>query len=164
MQQDVLQAQVNRTKIVKEITMHHQLMGQVQAHLKGLLNRDQGSPDIVTEELIETPLQRTSDELLADGPAEQPPDSGRCKLHSEARMRRWRPRSVRGSRTLKLVISTRTPTASIGTITCSPSMCVFLARPPEPSEPLPSYMPLPLPVSLVVVVIAAIPIAGIPAM
>jgi outer membrane protein TolC len=65
MQQDVLQAQVNRTKIVKEITMHHQLMGQTQAHLKGLLNRDQGSPDIVTEDLVATPLQRTSDELLA---------------------------------------------------------------------------------------------------
>jgi len=64
-QQDVLQAQVNRTKIVKEITMHHQLMGQTQAHLKGLLSRDQGSPDIVTEDLIATPLQRTSDELLA---------------------------------------------------------------------------------------------------
>jgi outer membrane protein, heavy metal efflux system len=65
MQQDVLQAQVNRTKIVKEITMHHQQMGQVQAHLKGLLSRDQGSPDIDTEDLIETPLKRTSDELLA---------------------------------------------------------------------------------------------------
>jgi cobalt-zinc-cadmium efflux system outer membrane protein len=65
MQQDVLQAQVNRTKIVKEITMHHQLMGQTQAHLKGLLSRDQGSPDIVTEDLIATPLRRTSDELLA---------------------------------------------------------------------------------------------------
>jgi outer membrane protein TolC len=65
MQQDVLQAQVNRTKIVKEITMHHQLMGQTQAHLKGLLSRGQGSPDIVTEDLIATPLQRTSDELLA---------------------------------------------------------------------------------------------------
>ena len=65
MQQDVLQAQVNRTKIVKEITMHHQLMEQVQAHLKSLLSRDQGSPDIVTEDLIETPLKRTSDELLA---------------------------------------------------------------------------------------------------
>jgi outer membrane protein, heavy metal efflux system len=65
MQQDVLQAQANRTKIVKEITMHHQLMGQVQAHLKGLLNRDQGSPDIVTEDLIEIPLKRTSDELVA---------------------------------------------------------------------------------------------------
>jgi outer membrane protein, heavy metal efflux system len=65
MQQDVLQAQVNRTKIVKEITMHHQLMGQTQSHLKGLLSRDQGSPDIVTEDLIETPIKHTSDELLA---------------------------------------------------------------------------------------------------
>jgi outer membrane protein TolC len=65
MQQDVLQAQVNRTNIVKEITMHHQQMGQVQANIKGLLNRDQGSPDIVTEGLIVTPLQRTSNELLA---------------------------------------------------------------------------------------------------
>jgi len=65
MQQDVLQAQVSRTKIVKEITMHHQRMGQVQAHLKSLLSRDQASSDIVTEELIETPLKRTPDELLA---------------------------------------------------------------------------------------------------
>jgi outer membrane protein TolC len=65
MQQDVLQAQVNRTKIVKEITMHHQQMGEVQAHFKGLLSRDLGTPDIVTEDLIETPLTRTSDELLA---------------------------------------------------------------------------------------------------
>src|SRR5580704_17164018 len=64
MQQDVLQAQVNRTKIVKEITMHHQQMGQLQAHIKGLLNRDQGSPDVATEDLIETPLKRTSEELL----------------------------------------------------------------------------------------------------
>jgi outer membrane protein, heavy metal efflux system len=65
MQQDVLQAQVNRTKIVREITMHHQQMEEIQAHLKGLLNRDQGSTDIVTEDLIVTPLQRTSEELLA---------------------------------------------------------------------------------------------------
>jgi outer membrane protein TolC len=65
MQQDVLQAQVNRTSIVKEITMHHQQMGEVQAHLKGLLSRDQGSPDILTEDLTESPLKRTSDELLA---------------------------------------------------------------------------------------------------
>jgi outer membrane protein TolC len=65
MQQDVLQAQVNRTRIVKEITMHHQQMGQIQAHLKGLLNRDQGSPDIVTEDLVATPFQRTPGELLA---------------------------------------------------------------------------------------------------
>jgi len=65
MQQDVLQAQLERTKIVREITMHHQQMWQVQAHLKGLLNRDQGSADIVTEDLIESPLKRSSQELLA---------------------------------------------------------------------------------------------------
>lgn len=65
MQQDVLEAQVNRTKIVREITMHHQQMGQIQAHLKGLLNRDQQSPDIVTDYLAESPLKATSDELLA---------------------------------------------------------------------------------------------------
>src|ERR1700728_5191444 len=65
MQQDVLQAEVNRTRILKEITMHHQQMGEIQAHLKGLLSRDQGSPDIVPEDLISTPFQRTSDELLA---------------------------------------------------------------------------------------------------
>ncbi|MFL6429576.1 MAG: TolC family protein, partial [Acidobacteriaceae bacterium] len=64
MQQDVLQAQMNRTKIVREITMHHQEMGRMQAHLKSLLNRDQGSPDIITEDLIETRLKHTSDELL----------------------------------------------------------------------------------------------------
>lgn len=65
MQQDVLEAQLNRTKIVREITMHHQQMGEIQAHLKGLLNRDQASPDIVTEDLAETPLKMTPDELLA---------------------------------------------------------------------------------------------------
>ncbi len=65
MQQDVLQAQVQRTKIVREITMHHQEMGQIQAHLKGLLNRDQASPDIVTEDLAETRLMKSSQELLA---------------------------------------------------------------------------------------------------
>jgi outer membrane protein TolC len=65
MQQDVLEAQLNRTKIVREITMHHQQMGRLQALLKGLLNRDQQSPDIVTEDLKETPLKPAADELLA---------------------------------------------------------------------------------------------------
>jgi outer membrane protein TolC len=65
MQQDVLQAQVERTKIVREITMHHQQMWQLQAHLKGLLHRDQASADIATEDLRESSLKRTSTELLA---------------------------------------------------------------------------------------------------
>jgi outer membrane protein TolC len=65
MQQDVFEAQLNRTKIVREITMHHQQMWQVQAHLKGLLNRDQTSPDIMTEDLGETPVKLASGDLLA---------------------------------------------------------------------------------------------------
>lgn len=65
MQQDVLTAQLNRTKIVREITMHHQQMGMVEAHLKNLLNRDQASPDIVTDDLSETPLKSSSSDLLS---------------------------------------------------------------------------------------------------
>lgn len=64
LQEDVLQAQVERTKIVREITMHHEQMGQIEANLKGLLHRDQDSPDIVTEDLVESPLLPTSAELL----------------------------------------------------------------------------------------------------
>ncbi len=64
MQQDVLQAQVERTKIVREITMNHEQAGQIQAHLKGLLHRDQESPDIVTEDLAESPLRVPAAELL----------------------------------------------------------------------------------------------------
>ena len=65
MQQDVLEAQVNRTKIVREITMHHEQMGQLQAHLKSLLNRDQATPDLVTEDLNETSLKLNAGDLLA---------------------------------------------------------------------------------------------------
>lgn len=65
MQQEVLQAQVERTKLVREITMHHQQMGMVEAHLKQLLDRDQGSPDIEAEGLKETQMRLGSAELLS---------------------------------------------------------------------------------------------------
>jgi outer membrane protein TolC len=64
LQADVLQAQVERTKLLRELTMHHEQMGQVEAHLKEVLQRDQDSPDIVAENLTETPLRFTSAELL----------------------------------------------------------------------------------------------------
>jgi outer membrane protein, heavy metal efflux system len=48
-QQDVLKAQLQHTKILNEIAMHHREVGQWQAELKSLLNRTQESPDIVTE-------------------------------------------------------------------------------------------------------------------
>jgi hypothetical protein len=65
MQQDILHAQIERTNLVRELTMHHQEMGTIQAHLKGLLHRDQTSPDIVADDLTETPLRMTAPDLLA---------------------------------------------------------------------------------------------------
>jgi outer membrane protein TolC len=62
-QADVLKAQIEHTKILREVTMHHQEMGQLQADLKELLHRSQTSPDIIPEPLSLTPLQRTADEL-----------------------------------------------------------------------------------------------------
>lgn len=63
-QQDVLKAQLERTKILREISMHHQLAGEAQAELKRVVRRPQDSPDIVTEPLSATFLRYTSGELL----------------------------------------------------------------------------------------------------
>lgn len=63
-QADVLQAQLERTTIVRKITLHHEQMGKLQANLKALLHRDQGSPDIVTEPLLESPLRYSPAQLL----------------------------------------------------------------------------------------------------
>ena len=72
-QVEVLRAQIEHTKILREVTMHHQEMGQLQAGLKQLLHRAQSSPDIVPEPLSLTSLQRTAEELqnlvLAHNPA-----------------------------------------------------------------------------------------------
>jgi outer membrane protein TolC len=64
-QQDVLKAQLQHTKILQDIAMHHQEAGTLQAQLKELLNRPQESPDIVTEPLTPRPLPYSADELLA---------------------------------------------------------------------------------------------------
>lgn len=63
-QADVLQAQVERTKIVREITSNNEERGNTEADLKALLHRDQSSPDIVAEPLLENPLRLTSTDLL----------------------------------------------------------------------------------------------------
>jgi len=64
-QADVLKAQIEHTKILREVTMHHQEMGQLQASLKELLHRSQTSADIIPTPLSPTPLQRTAEELQA---------------------------------------------------------------------------------------------------
>jgi outer membrane protein TolC len=64
-QHEVLKAQLQHTKILQEITMHHREVGQLQAQLKALLNRSQDSPDLVTEPLAPRSLTHSARDLLA---------------------------------------------------------------------------------------------------
>jgi outer membrane protein TolC len=64
LQADVLQAQVERTKIARQITLNDEERGGTEADLKGLLHRDQGSQDIAAAPLEEHPLRLTPAELL----------------------------------------------------------------------------------------------------
>jgi len=61
----VLKAQLEHTKLLREITMHRAEMGQVEADLKLLLNRPQDSVDIVAEDVGPANLRRDIAELLA---------------------------------------------------------------------------------------------------
>jgi cobalt-zinc-cadmium efflux system outer membrane protein len=71
-QQDILQAQLQKTKLVREIAMHHLEVGKLESRLKGLLNRPQDSPDIEPTDLAETPLPQTYNELLTAAKAQNP--------------------------------------------------------------------------------------------
>jgi outer membrane protein, heavy metal efflux system len=64
-QQDILKAQLESTKLERDVTESHQQLGSLEAQLKQLLNRPPDSADIAAETLTETPLPYTSDELLA---------------------------------------------------------------------------------------------------
>jgi cobalt-zinc-cadmium efflux system outer membrane protein len=54
-EQDVLRAQLERTKILNEIAMHHRLMDEAEVDLKQTLRRPQDSPDIAAEPLVWRP-------------------------------------------------------------------------------------------------------------
>jgi len=64
-QQEVLKAQLQSTKILQEITMHHREVGQLEAQLKELLNRTQESPDIQAEPLAARTLTYSASDLLS---------------------------------------------------------------------------------------------------
>jgi cobalt-zinc-cadmium efflux system outer membrane protein len=71
-QQDLLQAQLEQTKLLREITMHHLEVAKAQAQIKQLLSRPQSSSDIETADLPNTPLPYTFDELLASAKTHNP--------------------------------------------------------------------------------------------
>ena len=64
-QQEVLKAQLQHTKILQEITMHHREVGQLEAQLKQLLNRPQDTPDIQTEPLVPRAVTYGAPDLLS---------------------------------------------------------------------------------------------------
>jgi outer membrane protein TolC len=72
-QQDVLRAQLQHTKILREVAMRHQEEGQLEAQIKQALNRPQASPDVVAVPLLPSVLERSDADLLRQA-AEQNPD------------------------------------------------------------------------------------------
>ena len=79
-QQDVLKAQLEQTKLLRETAMHHQEHASLQAQLKQLLNRSPSQPDITPEPLTETPLSYTVDELLGMVRAQNPEIRGQEEI------------------------------------------------------------------------------------
>jgi outer membrane protein, heavy metal efflux system len=79
-QQDLLQAQLQQTKLLRELAMHHLEVGKLEAQLKQLLNRPQDSPDIEPAELVETPLVQAYPDLLAVTQTQNPEIAGARKM------------------------------------------------------------------------------------
>ncbi len=79
-QQDLLRAQLEQTKLLREITMHHLEVAKLQAQLKELLNRSQSSPDVEPADTSETPLPYSYDELLTATKAQNPQIAGAEKM------------------------------------------------------------------------------------
>src|SRR5258708_38976514 len=79
-QQDLLQAQLQKTKLLRDIAMHHLEVGKLEAQLKQLLNRPQDSPDIEPTDLTETPLVQTYAELLAAAQVQNPEIASEKKI------------------------------------------------------------------------------------
>jgi outer membrane protein, heavy metal efflux system len=71
-QQDILQAQLEQTKLLREITTNQLETDKVEAVIKQLLNRSQSSPDIEGTELSETVLPYGYEQLLASANANNP--------------------------------------------------------------------------------------------
>jgi len=79
-QQDLLQAQLQQTKLLREISMHHLEVAKVEAQIKQYLNRSQSSSDIEPNELPETALPQTFEELLYAAQSQNPEISAAQKM------------------------------------------------------------------------------------
>jgi cobalt-zinc-cadmium efflux system outer membrane protein len=71
-QAEVLQAQLERTKVLRETTLHNEEVDGLQATVKALLHRPPDSPDIITEPISATPLKQPASELLLKAASQSP--------------------------------------------------------------------------------------------
>ena len=79
-QQEVLKAQLERTKLQLEVVHHHDIMETQQAQLRKLLNRTADSPDVTVETLVETPMSLSVDDLLAKIRVDNPEVAGQQEM------------------------------------------------------------------------------------
>jgi cobalt-zinc-cadmium efflux system outer membrane protein len=79
-EQDLIQAQLEQTKLIQEITMHHLEVDKSEASIKQLLNRSQLSADIEPAGISETPLPQAYESLLAAAEAKNPGIGGAKKM------------------------------------------------------------------------------------
>jgi cobalt-zinc-cadmium efflux system outer membrane protein len=79
-QQDVLKAQLERTKLQLEVVHHHNVMQTQQALMQKLVNRTAASPEVTTEPPVETPLSYSVDELLGKVRTENPEVAGQQQI------------------------------------------------------------------------------------
>lgn len=79
-QQEVLQAQLEQTKLVREITLNQLETEKIQSSIKALLNRSQSSGDIEPGALSETALPYTYDQLLEAAESGSPQIAGMKKI------------------------------------------------------------------------------------
>ena len=71
-QADILRGQLERTKLLRETTMHEQEMGQLESTLKALLHRPQDSADIIPEPLQPTAVTGRQQDLASLVSAQNP--------------------------------------------------------------------------------------------
>jgi outer membrane protein TolC len=79
-QQDVLKAQLERTKLQRELVHHHEIMQTQQALLRKVLNRKADSPDVTAEVLVETPLSIPVNDLLVKIRTQNPDVAGQQEM------------------------------------------------------------------------------------
>jgi outer membrane protein TolC len=63
-QAEILKAQLDRTQLIREITMYREEVAKVQADLKSALNRNQDPPDLIADNLTISPFTRSVSDIL----------------------------------------------------------------------------------------------------